>query len=230
MRTEFPSIINPNHYQFIYDTSSNFWSAPIHPYFVVRNLQSGSLDALSTELAADYFGSLASAMRDNDELCGEIGWRFQGPSDNENFEFAATVKYGKKDAKRTRYFSKELRRISSVKSKQYDRRFEPICSYMDGSLKQIFDMTKIHAMYGLGYYACAHAFRKWANDNPKKAGYMSDYPAEFLGWTTSDTYAYAVHYAWEAVLSVFAMYESKRNLNKLIDTFKNFAIQHKMVS
>jgi hypothetical protein len=234
MNFKFPSIANVNLYEYAYNTIGYYDDRAIQSEFVYRKIinekLSCTMNVVPVELLGDYLASLALAMLADNELSKEVYWRFSSTISENDIEFAASIIW--KEGKR-RYYSTELRKISSVQTKQYDRRFEPITSEMDGSPKAIFDLLITdNGGSGLYKYGVANDIRNWLwkrnSKKTKRKNVYMDQPAEFLGWTTDNTLIHCIRNGYEACKFAVAAHTARQNVESSISCFKNFAIQSKL--
>lgn len=183
-------------------------------------------------LFGDYLASLASAMLENNELCEDIYFSFYSSVDVKDIDFYANIAWKEKDRTKPRYFSKELNRISAVKSKKYDRRFEPITDEMDGSLDFIFKMLANEYSSCLKKYEIANNIYDYVNkrnDSKKYYKYMPT-PAEFLKWSEDHSIVRGIYEGWTACQKAAEAYIAKKHVQSRINNFMNYAIQSKLES
>jgi hypothetical protein len=234
MKISFPSIANENSYVYTFDSYSYNNSSAICSDFLYKKIndEKWSLDhSVTVDLLGDYLASLSLAMLSNDDLSREISWKLPSEVNKNEIEFASSITY--KSGSKTRYYSMELRKISSVQSKKYDRRFEQINSDMDGSPRSIFELiTGNNGWSNLYKYGLAAEIRDWLFNNgnkrtKRKSSYMQP-PAEFLNWTSDDTKVHEIRNGWEACKFAIASYQAKQNVASSISCFKNYALQSKL--
>lgn len=240
MIVEFPSLANPNKFVYIYN--SNCWycssNKTFHNNFLYQQLNSEefaigprkNLD--NVNLYGDYLASLAKAMLNNDELCESLYWEFQSRIENKDIDFYAKIAWKEKDRTKPRYFSKDLNRISAVKSKQFDRRFEPITDEMDGTPEFIFKMLSSEYNSLLKQYNIANSILDYVNsrNNEKKYYSYMPYPAEFLKWSEDATIIRAIYQGWNACKLASQVYCVKKQTTTAINNFMNYTIQSKLES
>ena len=180
----------------------------------------------------DYLASLAKAMLNNDELCESLYWEFQSRIENKDIDFYAKIAWKEKDRTKPRYFSKDLNRISAVKSKQFDRRFEPITDEMDGTPEFIFKMLSSEYNSLLKQYNIANSILDYVNsrNNEKKYYSYMPYPAEFLKWSEDATIIRAIYQGWNACKLASQVYCVKKQTTTAINNFMNYTIQSKLES
>lgn len=228
----FRSTINSEKYMFIYDTGK--WdNSPIAPYFLYQTARTDGTwvypQPLPTHLVGEYLISLATEMRANDELIESLKYKLPHDPDDSMLEFAAGVVY--KEGKKKRYFSREFARVSSVKAKQYDRRWQEITPEMNGSPSSMLDfMLTEYNRDGLTRYIYARKLRKWLYENKAtRRRYIDmDLPAEFIGWTKDRHENYAIDAAWNNVEIALNIYEQKRNFKNNIDQYTQNAMVSKL--
>jgi len=228
----FRSTINPEKYTFIFD-STKYDNGPIAPFFLY---QTARLDGswvypqpLPTHLVGEYLVSLAKEMMGNDELIDCLKYKLPHEPEDTMLEFASKVVY--KAGKKKAYFSREFSRVSSVRTKQYDRRWQEITPEMNGSPTAIMDfLLTEYNRDGLTRYVYARKLRKWLYEN--KAGrrrYIDmDLPAEFIGWTQDRHENYAIDAAWNAVQIAMDIYDAKRRFKYNIEMYTSNAMVSKL--
>lgn len=229
MIVTFPSTTNPENIRFGYD--SDLWnSAPVFPRFTYTKLKDGEISwpanaILSVDLAGDYFISLAQVMVKNDDLCRDLRWRFtSGPSEDE-LNFAAKIVF---KSKKTRYYSRELRKITATSSKQYDRRYEKITEDMNGSPSSMFAILGTSSS-GIVRYACAYAIHKWLNASRSRwRKWSMDLPAQVLNWTHDYDSCRAIQAGWEACLQAIEIYNLRQKLEGSVETYNQYAMVAKL--
>ena len=228
MRVEFPSLINPERYIFVYD-SSIYESGPVcscFRFYYTRdsNVDSGRDFALLFDLVGEYLISLAKTMIDNTELVESLHYRLPSEPSDEMLSFATKLVY--KEGKKIRYYSTELKRISSVKSKKYDRRWEEIRSNMNGTPESIFGFLNKEYSNGLEKYVNARKIRKYLASHKNIKNVYMDLPAEFVGWTTDTYKSYAIDQAWSAIQNAIELYKKRKEFENNLAGYK----QHMMLS
>jgi hypothetical protein len=176
---------------------------------------------------ADFLASLATTMLENSDLCGALYYTFSSPIGADDIEFCASVVWKEKDNKTPRYYSKELKRISAVKSKKYDRRFEVIDESFTGEPRAIFSMLSNEYNSALKAYGIADTLREFLYNKKRGYKYMP-YAAEFLNWTNDDTTANAIQEAYLACRLASEVFEAKSRVTSRINNFKNYELQRKM--
>ena len=229
MKVTFPSTTNPETIQFGYD--SNLWQeAPVHQRFTYSKLKDGEglwlpHFQLPINYVGDYFISLAREMAKNDELCCDLRWTFtSGPSDDE-LTFASKVVY---KSKKTRYYSRDLKKITAISSNQYDRRYEIITESMDGSPDSMFAILR-YSTSGVTRYAYANAINKWLNASRRRwSKWSMELPAQVLNWTADYDNARAIQAGWEACLQAIEIYNLRQKLTGSVETYNQYAMVSKL--
>jgi hypothetical protein len=229
MRVEFPSIINTEKHKFAYD-SDRYDTASVSAHFevITKRDYSDSWNfpmPIPTNLAGEYMISLATAMLENDELCNYVRYEFTSGPSLEAINFASKVVY--KPGKKDKFYSKSLQRVSAVRTKQYDRRWEVIREGMDGTPDSIMSiLTGDYSRDGITRYGYALAIRNWVFAERKRyRKYSMGSPALYLKWTDDYNEAHTIQTGWDAVLTALAIYDAKKNFKYLTDQYN----QHNMI-
>ena len=231
MQVTFPSVINPEKYLFGVN-SDNYRTAELEPSFEFQERRGdGSWtwpQLVTRKFAAEYLASLATAMMENDDLTDHMYWRFKSRPTDEEIEFAAKVVF--KAGKKVRYFSKEFKRISAVRAKQYDKRWELINESMDGSPRAIFNfLTSSYTRDGLSQYMYAEKIRQWFYaDRKRYRKYSMEDPAEFLGWTSDYNQQAAIKAAINACRSAIAIRKERKDFKEYITDVNHRAMVTKL--
>ncbi len=189
MRKEFKSLGYPEQHGYIYDGDSYQSYAPIDQRFRMfawygfeENLRSNEW-ALDIAHAGDYLHSLAMAALGDDELAMAIRWRFDPVAQPETIAFAAEkIRYSPEvDGAKRRYFSLSLKKIGNNHNLQYDKRYQSLESYHDGSAKMVHSLLSPEHPSGLERFILADQIREYMN---AKYGYGEmEHPSVFLGWS-----------------------------------------------
>jgi hypothetical protein len=230
-RVEFPSLINSETIRFIFD-SSQWGEAHISPFFLCQEKRNDPDSGwrypspIDTKMVGEYFTSFAAALMEDDKLVESFRYRMPSEPSEEDLIFASKIVY--KAGKKTKYFSRSFKRVSAVKSKQYDKRWEPITESMDGSSTAMLNfLLGDYSRDTFTRYIFAHAIRKWIYSNSKqRRKYYMDKPAEVAGWTTDYHENYAIDSAWEAVKLAMSIHEQKQRFKSNQEQY----VQHAMVS
>jgi hypothetical protein len=229
MRFEFPSIVNTEKNLFVFDTDE--WrTAPVNYYFLVMEINNRSGRAVATpitpNLVGEYLSSLATAMLENEELSRKVYYYMPAIPENELMDFYSKIVYSEK---KTRYYSTSSQKITAVKSKRWDKRWEEVREEMDGSPQSMFRMlTQTSARSDTLYkYVIATGIRTWLYNNRKRRNkfYMDD-PAELVGWTKNYDEMSAIRCAYDAVMTAIQIYRAKLDFKNKIDGFT----QHAMIT
>ena len=233
MQITFPSVINPEKYQFGYN-NANYRVTELSAGFEFQERGGdGSWRyprPVTRNFAAEYLASLATVMMENDDLCDHMYWRFRSEPNNEEIEFAAKVIF--KLGKKTRYFSREFKRISAVRAKQYDRRWELITEHMDGSPRAIFNYsTDVAARDGLTQYIYAEKIHEWIYaDRKRYRKHSMEDPAAFLGWTSDYNQQAAIKSAINACRSALTIRRERKDFKEYITDVNHRAMITKLES
>ena len=236
MKITFPSTINPEKYQFIYDTDSYARSGPFGYCFEYQERRNDGISftyamSLPTNLAGEYLISLSAILmgEENDELYRSLFYKLTNNIPNTDIIFASKVVY---NAKKRKYYSTSLRKISSVSSKQYDKRFEQVHDELDGSVKSIFEILNGRNNEGFHQYDVAKTINKW-RQSLKMREYRKlfmELPAKYLKWTDSYNEAAAIDYAYEAVMSALTIWKTKKEYKNHVDQYMQNAMVAKLES
>ena len=224
MIKRFPSLKDPAKYGYSFDTdnydSRAFFSDKFRQYETYGDglCQHSGDWSIQVEFLADYLASLATAMLTDEELLSYARWEFRADVNREKIEFAASVvfKSAKKLSgddtgyeKNRRYYSVEERKVSSTPAKQYDKRYQQVEQWCDGSAEAIYRILVPEYAKGMDYYAYADAIRTWCLDNSTRP-YYGGLPAQFLKWFDGDSgKARDLRYAWNACKALFAAREAR---------------------
>jgi hypothetical protein len=227
MLRKFASLKEPAKYGYAFDTdcydSTAFFSDKLRMFETYGDglCQHSREWAVQVESLADYLASLATAMLAGDEeLIKHARWEFREHTDVAAIEFAASVVF--KPVKREdgqpltyektrRYYSMEERKISAAPAKEYDKRYQRIESWCDGSVEAIYRMIIPQYAKGMEFYAYADAIRNWCLDcNHKDRPVWYGLTAQFLKWFGGDRQkAQDLRYAWNACRGIFQAYDAR---------------------
>lgn len=230
MLRKFPSLKQPMEIGFAYDTDA--WSnrtPDVHYHFRAFQtygdglIQHSNDWPVTREQFADYVASFAKAMLADEELIGTAFYAVgRGRVDDKAIAFAASVVYKESDGDygKRRYVSFSLKEISKGRSKEFDKRFQQIEPWMDGSPKAVFRMLcgdETH--YGMELYGKADCLREWWLEHGT-GGWNMEMPGTFLEWTKDSHEARQMRYGYHAALAVVRSYNMRqeaetclRNLN-----------------
>ena len=227
MIRRFPSLKEPAKYGYAYDTdqydSKAFFSDKFRQYETYGDgLCQHSRDwSVQIEHLADYLASLATTMMAGDEeLISHARWNWRADVDVRKIEFAASVVF--KSAKNLsgeetgyektrRYYSLEEMKVSSAPAKKYDKRYQQVEKWCDGSAEAICRMLIPEYARGMEYYSFADAIRDWCQDchYKNRPYWFGGFTAQYLKWFDGDVgRARELRYAWNACKAVFAAREA----------------------
>lgn len=211
--TRFASIANSAKYAYAYDTGyhdSLTGTSPVNEHFRMFETYGDGLTqhsgdwTLQPEFLTDYLLSLAAAMIEDSGLLNDCRWQFNRP-EPENVSFAASLVF-KPDTlsdwreSKTRYYSKQERKITTASAKQYDKRYEQITKSEDGTPQAIFRL--VLSQYPSGLDRLAAAITVYEYVGKQKTGCM-EMPAKFCGLTKDHQAARDMRDAFEVCEYVF---------------------------
>ena len=228
MKVTFPSTTNPDTIRFGFD--SDLWdSSPVNSSFIYSKLKDGEEVwprncKLPVDLVGDYFISLAQEMAKNDDLCRENRWIFTSGPDERELNFAAKVKY---TPKKVRYYSRDLKKITATRSKQYDRRYEKVTPEMDGSPESMFSILASSST-GTLRYSCAYAIHQWLNKGRRWRKWSMNLPAHVLNWTHDYETCRAIQAGWSACLQAIEIYNLRQQIEQSVTTYNQYAMVSKL--
>jgi hypothetical protein len=198
MKIRFASLQHPDKYGYAYDTDSWTSMATVDTHFRQYQTfgdgqcQHSGDSAITVEFMADYLASLAVVMLTDEVLTKELRYLFSGGPSVSSLEFCASVIFKPVSdesawEKKTRYYSVELKQISSTESKRHDNRFHKLEKWNDGTAGAIFTMLAREYESGFDKYQRAHMMHDWfrnmcaARSDAYPKVYM-DLPGVFLNW------------------------------------------------
>jgi hypothetical protein len=228
MYRKFASIAHADKYGYAFDSSISGNRAEVSRYFRMFETGGDGLTQhspcwpVTKEYLADYLASLALALKghaiattnfqyleqakeDDDnvqwlpdgELIDSIRHEFERRPSDKEIVFASSVVY--KENKR-RWYSLREENISSSDSKRFDKRYEEVQTFHDGSAKSMLGILAGEFPDGMRVYNVAAAIYDWCradNDRP----YILT-PARFLEWTDKYDEADRIHGAYEACRNI----------------------------
>ncbi len=177
MRQKFESLRDSQHC-YAYDTSQ-FNSCEVSPRLRMMATYGDGLTqhspdwAITRESAVDYFESLAAFLvtpEADGKILDSVAYLLDQTPDEALIEFAASVvwKESDDDYRKRRYYSIDERKISSSDAKRYDKRYEEITKYMDGTPATVFGMVCPKYAEGIQAYQYAEAVRDWFSKQTEK--------------------------------------------------------------
>ncbi len=230
MFVKFASLKEPEQFGYAYDSDTWDSHAPISHRFrqfatygdVHTNgnvTQHSGAWSVQVEYLADFLASLATAMMDNTELIQRVSYDIERAPTDEAIAFAASVIFkaqseGSYYEKKSRWFSIEERKITTTAEKRYDKRYQPVEQWCDGSVEAIYRMLIPEFARGMEYYCYANAIREWCLNGPKGENrpYFEGLPAQFLKWLNGDHHkALELRYAFNACKSLCDSYRQRRS-------------------
>ena len=138
----------------------------------------------------------------------------RGPCD-EVIAFAASIvaKEADKDYSTRRYYSISERKISKNSKLQYDKRYQEVPSWADGSAESIYRLLRSEWQDGFSAYCYAYNVRQWCVDH----SLYCELPGSLMGWFRDDSEKdRSLMYALRAVRcfadSIDALDNAKRSL------------------
>lgn len=215
MLRKFESIMNPDTLGYSFDTEQWLAHAPIHTALRAFQTYGDGLTQhsgdwpITSEHFADYMVSLAQAMLTNQELAEHLLFTLSRGPNRKAIEFAAGIVFKPADGqddvslcyrreKKTRYFSIAEQKVTAS-DKQYDKRYQKVESWCDGSPSAIYRMLLPEHANGLERYQWAHAIHEWVCDAD---GQYMELPARFLKWADDNDAAREIRHAFEAAAHV----------------------------
>lgn len=216
MLRKFISIMNPDTMGFSFDTEQWSGNALIHTAFRAYQTYGDGLTQhssdwpITSEQFADYMVSLAKAMLADGELAEHLHFTIARAPNRKAIEFAASIVFKPADGeeevsgcyrreKKTRYYSLEERKVTSADAKQYDKRYQKVESWCDGSPSAIYRMLLPEHADGLERYQWAHAIHQWTCDQD---GQYMELPARFIKWAQDNDTAREMRDAFDAAAHV----------------------------
>lgn len=175
------------------DTGASYTSSyKIHPHWRMFQVLGDGLCqhshdwAVTNESLGDFFFSLTSYLlehSDDEEMIRDVFYAVINHEPHlQSIEFAASVKRKPSDDnyEKRRYFSMKEQKIAG-KAKEYDKRYEEIRDWCDGSLKAMQRILMSGNEYPTGLEALltANAIYNWQKD---RDGIWMETPAIFLEW------------------------------------------------
>jgi hypothetical protein len=111
-----------------------------YPTYGDGTVQHGNAYCTSAEHLLDFVASLAEHLVNNPADVADLRWVY--PIMHDKIDFARKVKY---NSEKEQYYSKEERKVTSSKSKQYDKRYEVVPEWADGAIEAV--MAIVHESY-----------------------------------------------------------------------------------
>jgi hypothetical protein len=226
----FNSVIGSN--EFLYDTAA--WSkSSTHQYF--KKMDGKYSIELTTDYLAEYLLSLSFAMKDHAELREKASYLFSCTSVSDHaiaFFSSVIYKVGK-----PRYFSEQLEKISGVKSKIHDRRFEVIDDpAMDGSILSVYrfcigsfssNSSNSWERTGFERYVIAKNIYDWFYKNkPRRYFFDGTHPAIIAGLVSNEDEARCIDVAYDTGVDVIAGFNAFKRAEDRVDTFKKVRMRY----
>lgn len=166
MTHRFPSLAQPAKLAYVYDIGHHTGGAiSSHMRFYETYgdgmVQHSETAPISLGMLTDYLFSLAQAMQADTTLIESCGHELRaGVATNADIEFAFSVIY--KEGK-TRYYSREQRKVSASPAKRHDKRYEEITSYFDGSLDSAYRVLWRDFYNGIRAYSLMESILRYQN-------------------------------------------------------------------
>lgn len=208
MTHRFASIAQPGKIGYMYDPTSysgGFISSHMKFYETYGDgLTMHSPGApISLGMFADYLFSLAAAMQDNVELIQACAYEFRaGRVSNPEVAFALSVTY--KEGK-TRYYSRDERKVSSSPAKRHDKRYQEITSRHDGSFDSAYNILWRDHFDGIHCYALVESILRYGREVEDCYWGIA---ADKLRW---DVDRDRLSRAWEVCVAAIQAYENAQN-------------------
>ena len=140
MQFRFPSIEAPEQRAYVFDSLGSDLYPPVDSSLMFYSTHGDGMIAhspnspISVEMLPDYCYSLTEFLLQHQELTETVYWHFDSPVGGAEIEFASKVIY-KPD--KERWYSLSEQKISASESKRYDRRYERVPEWADGSYESI---------------------------------------------------------------------------------------------
>lgn len=179
---KFKSLINSKiGYEFkhsISETPSSFYSNPLNyvsndcyqfDTYDDGTVQHSPLYLVIRENIIDFYASLAQHLFSNPEGIKELNYHIT-PIDSSELIFLSKVKY---NADTVQYYSVSEKKVTKSEKKRYDKRYEKVSKWLDGSVYGIFSVAvknyngfshairiidKIRDLTGYGWFDCKEVF------------------------------------------------------------------------
>jgi len=132
---------------------------------------------LPIQLLPDYLYSLAAAIQTNPEIIDTIGYDLRCPVDEQDMEFAEGIGY---NSEKVRYFNLKERKVSSTPSKRFDKRWEEIKSYMDGTPLGMFHVLVKDHYSGIQKFVLMYEILDYLRR--RHSAMYGQYAAQMLKW------------------------------------------------
>ncbi len=229
---KFPSLAYPEKYGYAFNSEEHDYKAPIEAHFRMFETYGDGLTqhsgdwSVTSEFLTDYLASLAAFIIGEDEtaeglssqedLIQALSYLIANRPNVEQIEFAAGVIY--KEGK-TRYFSAKEVKVSASPSKSYDKRYEEIRDFHDGSAKSIYRVLIPEYATGLQRYAYASAIRDWTFAEGKLGPYMG-LLGVFLEWFKDNDEGRKLKDAYEACFALVNAYYAKHQAIAALRNYK----------
>ena len=159
--------------------------------------------AITREHMLDYLASLSRAMLNSSELTEELRSDFTQRVPLDRLNFAASVKYktGDEDWTKRRYVSIGEQAIVGRKKGEYDKRYEEIQTWMNGSAESMYRLLIAnHTQFpkAMDCYFVAVSIYDWYSADSRNRVW-SPRPADLLEWCKDGkSEALAWENAWES--------------------------------
>lgn len=194
MTYPFSSIEDPESAGYTFDTDTTFSSELTSCHF--RTSYRG---CVGTSDLADYLASLANAMLTDQELADKAWGILETKPPVSAIEFAAGLVFRPTDTAgniKRRFWSLELRKVSSNLALQHDRRYEEFTEWMNGSPEAILRILMPSYASPFMRYCYISAVREWIITIRHES---TELPGVQLGWFPDHHTARKLHAAFSAV-------------------------------
>lgn len=231
MLRKFASIAHPTEYGYAYDTDAYNYDAPVEPHFRMYQtygdgiVQHSGDWPVTWQYFADYCASLAAAMLADEDMTNHLRFTFGSCRVSDKaFSFAASVVFKPVSAeepweKKTRYFSISEQKVSSNPAKKYDKRYQRVEYWCDGSANAIYRMVCPDYAGGLDKYHIAAALYDWTHAEDSRP--WMPRPSEFLKLTENDLdKSVAIENAWDACVSICRAYNARCTAKSALDNYR----------
>jgi hypothetical protein len=212
----FASIAHPTEYAYQYDTSAYNFNAAVSYHFMQYQTYNDGLCQhsgewpITREFMADYMASFAEALlaQPEHDCWNSFAHEFQHVPSVVDIEFCAAVRFKAQKpgaAYKRQYYSLQERKLSSAPAKEFDKRYQRVEEWHDGTPEAVYRMLRgEETVRDLQRFATAYAMRLWFMVQPDQ--YMT-LESMFLEWTKDSGEARTMRYAYEACLHLAQSYQ-----------------------
>jgi hypothetical protein len=168
---------------------------------------------ITREFMADYMASFAAALLEHpdEDVWSSFAYEFMYVPKAEDIAFCASVRFKAQKpgtSYKPQYYSLKERKLSNAPAKEFDKRYERVEDWHDGSPEAVYRMLggrdNENINRDLQRFSTAYAMRLWFMGQPDQ--YMT-LEAMFLEWTKESDEARTMRYAYEACLHLAQSYQ-----------------------